>query len=49
MRIHKCIPKIKLFDVLLEWMNEYCGYVELIEYFLFDYLHVAFGLWIKML
>ena len=35
--------------MLLEWTNEHCGYVELIEYFLFDYLHVAFGLWIETL
>ena len=45
----KLISKIKLFDLLLEWMNGYCGCIELVEYFPFDYLHVAFGVWIKKL
>ena len=34
----KLIPKIELFDLLLEWTNGHCGYVELVEYFAFDYL-----------
>ena len=36
----KLIPKIELFDLLLEWTNGHCGYVELVEYFAFDYLYV---------
>ena len=39
----KLIPKIELFDLLLEWTNGHCGYVELVEYFAFDYLYVTFG------
>jgi hypothetical protein len=43
------ISKIKIFDLLLEWMNGYCGCIELVEYFPFDYLQVVFGVWIKKL
>ena len=45
----KLIPKIKLFDPLLEWTNGHYDCVELIEYIPSDYLHVAFGVWIKKL
>jgi len=45
----KLIAKINVFNPLLKWMNGHCGCVELIEYILFDYLHVAFGVWIKKL
>ena len=45
----KLIPKIKLFDPLLEWMNGHCGCVEIVEYFPFDYLHAVFGIRIKKL
>ena len=45
----KLIPKIKLFDPLLESMNRHYGCIELVEYILFDYLHVAFGVRIKWL
>ena len=44
----KLVAKI-IFYPLLEWTNVHCGCVELVEYILFDYLHVAFGVWIKKL
>ena len=43
------IAKINVFNPLLERTNIHCGCVELVEYIPFDYLHVAFGVWIKKL
>ena len=45
----KLIEKNNVFDPLLKWMNRHCGCLELVEYIPFDYLHVAFGVRIKML
>ena len=45
----KLIDKINFLDPLPEWMNGHCVCVELVEYIPFDYLHVAFGVWIKKL
>ena len=41
------IDKINFLDPLLEWTNRHYGSVELVEYFPFDHLHVAFGVWNK--
>ena len=45
----KLIDKINFLDPLLEWTNGHCGCVKLVDYIPFDYLHVAFGVWIKKL
>ena len=45
----KLIEKNNVFDPLLKWMNRHCGCLELAEYIPFHYLHVAFGVRIKML
>ena len=45
----KLIAKINVFNPLLERTNIHCGCVELIEYIPFEYLHVAFRVWIKKL
>ena len=44
----KLVAKI-IFYPLLEWTNVHCGCVELVEYILFDYLHIVFGVRIKKL